>query len=155
MPTSPKYPFGVRMRHRFRSGILAVTLTAGLGAVAAVETVGPHTIEATPVSAVLVSGGGVSFRWLNVVNVPVTVDEALTGFSVIDDGYSNAQSGTVLLLTFAPGALRNGVGPDLVLLDAGNDLNQYRVRTSADGFAHEILVNANTDTGVDRSYFYG
>lgn len=119
------------------------------------ETIGPYEIEATPTAAVLLSGGGASFNWLNVVNNPVSLDQALTGFSVIDDGYGNAQSGTTLRITFAPGVLRNQSGPDLVLLDAGNDLNVYRVKTSYDGFTQEILVNASTDTGVDRSYFFG
>src|SRR5262245_27590035 len=73
-----------RNRHRWAP---AAALLAWFGAVGATETVGPHTIEATPVSAVLVSGGGVSFKWLNIVNSPLTLDEALTGFSVIDDGY--------------------------------------------------------------------
>lgn len=119
------------------------------------EIIGPYDIQATPTAAVLFSGGGASFNWLNVVNTSVSIDEAFTGFSVIDDGYGNAQSGTILRMTFAPGVLRNQPGADLVLLDAGNDLNQYRVRTSYDGFTQEILVNASTDTGVDRSYFFG
>jgi hypothetical protein len=118
------------------------------------EIVGSFDIAATPSSAVLLSGGGASWNWLNVLNAPVTLNDALTGFSVIDDGYANAQSGTLLRLTFTPG-VRNEPGPDLVLLDAGNDLNQYRIRTSYDSFSNEILVNASTDTGVDRSYYYG
>lgn len=139
-----------------RSGwIFAVA--AGLAAAGPVrgETIGPYNVVATPASAVLVSGGGALFNWLNVVNAPVSINEALTGFSVIDDGYANAQSGTTLRLTFDPGVLRNHPGSDLVLLDANNDLNQYRVRTSYDGFSREILVNASSDTGVDRNYYFG
>jgi hypothetical protein len=123
--------------------------------VAADEIIGPYTVVAAPTSAVLLTGGGASFNWLNVVNAPVSIDQALTGFSLIDDGYGNAQSGTTLRLTFAPGSLTNHAGPDLLLLDANNDGNQYRVATSHDGFSHEILVTASTDTGVDRNYFFG
>jgi hypothetical protein len=145
---------GTPVRPRRRTWI-AVTGLLMFGSANASETIGPYTIVATPTSAVLVSGGGPGFDWLNVVNAPVTLNDALTGFSVIDDGYANAASGSTIRLTFAPGVLRNHAGPDLVLFDANNDLNVYLVSTSHDGFTHMVASAASTDTGIDRLYFYG
>jgi len=119
------------------------------------ETIGPHTIIRTPSAASVASGGGAPFTWLNQANVPVNINEAFTGFSVITDGFANAPAGTTILVTFATGTLRNGPGPDLVLLDANSDTNVYLVATSHDGFSQQIVVSAFADTGVDRSYFVG
>jgi len=140
---------------RSRRWIGCVAVWALLGVAHAGENVGQHTIVATPTSAVLVSGGGANFTWLNVVNGPVSIDAALTGFSTIDDGYANAAAGTTLRLSFGPGVLQNQPGPDLVLLDANNDLNVYLVSTSHDNFGQQIVVSATVDTGVDRNYFLG
>lgn len=136
------------------TAILASLLTT-ISLAGGPETIGPHTIIATPSAASLVSGGGVPFTWLNEVNSPVTISDALSGFSIISDGFANAPSGTTILVTFAPGVLHNGPGNDLVLFDANSDTNVYRVRTSYDGFSQEILVSVFADTGVDRSYFLG
>jgi hypothetical protein len=122
---------------------------------AAAEIIGPYAVSATPVSVTLKSGGGASFTWLNVVNSPLTLQAALTGFSVLDDGYGNAQSGTTLRLVFAPGTLYNRPGADLVLFDAGNDLNIYLAASNYDNFSHQQVLSASTDTGLDRTYFFG
>ena len=127
----------------------------GTFAARASENVGAYTIVAAPTAATLVSGGGGAFTWMNAVNVPVSVGDAFTGFGIVDDGYTNAASGTTLQLSFAPGALVNQPGPDLVLFDADNNLNVYLVSTSADGFMHHIAASATTDTGINRSYFVG
>jgi len=119
------------------------------------ETIGPYTIVEAPIAATLTSGGGASFNWLNVVNTPVSINDAFTGFSIIEDGYANANAGTTIVVTFASGALHNGPGYDLVLFDANNDLNVYLVATSHDAFSQQIVVSSFIDTGEDRSYFYG
>lgn len=121
------------------------------------ETIGPYTIVEAPISATLTSGGGASFNWLNVVNASVSINEAFTGFSVIADGYSNGNAGTTIIVTFAPGSLHNGPGYDLVLFDAVNDGNTYRIAASHNNFASEMLLTSPdfTDTGVDRTYYFG
>jgi len=119
------------------------------------EIIGPYKVIDAPVQAQMLGGGGVSFNWLNVVNTPVSIQEAFTGFSIIADGYANANAGTTFLLTYAPGVLRNDPGPDLVLFDAGGTGNQYIVYTSYNNFNHPILVFPSVDTGEDRTYFYG
>ncbi len=119
------------------------------------EIIGPYTIVEAPIMATLTSGGGASFNWLNVVNAPVSINEAFTGFSIIADGYANANAGTTIVVTFASGALHNGPAYDLVLFDANDDLNVYLIATSHDGFSQQIVVTSFGDTGVDRSYFYG
>lgn len=121
------------------------------------ETIGPYTIISAPISATLTSGGGAQFNWLNVVNAPVSISDAFTGFSMIADGYANAQSGTTIVVTFASGVLHNGPGTDLILFDADNDVNTYRIATSYNNFTSETILTAQdfVDTGVDRSYYYG
>lgn len=131
--------------------VLALGAMALCGAAQAAETIGAYTIVATPTAASLVSGG--PFHWLNVVNAAISVNTAFTGSPMLDDGFGNAASGTDILLTFAPGTLRNGSGPDLVVFDADDNLNVYLVSTSADGFAHSISAAATTNTGVTRNYF--
>jgi len=145
----------MRYQTSYSVPIVAVILSAAN--VFGAETIGPYTVNQTPIAASLTSGGGGSFNWLNVANVPVSINEAFTGFSVIADGYANAPAGTTIILTFAPGSLYNGSGPDLVLFDADNDGNNYRVATSYNNFASEILLTPVNfiDTGVDRSFFYG
>lgn len=141
---------------RRRLRLWVFVLGAACFATARGETIGPYEVVAAPTSATLVIGGGAGFNWLNVVNAPVTIDEAFTGFSLIDDGYGNGSGGTTLLLTFAPGVLRNHPGPDLVLFDGSSQQKAYLVRTSHDGFVAQIVVaGAFSDTGVDRSYFFG
>ena len=136
-----------------RRALWSIGMCVALAGSSSGEIVGPYVIIAAPVEAELLAGGGASFDWLNVVNTPVSVDEAFTGLSVSADGFANAQSGTVVRLTFAPGTLVNRPGPDLVLLDAGNDLNVYVASTSHDGFTQSLVLNAITDTGEDRAYF--
>jgi hypothetical protein len=138
-----------------RLAICAIGASVPLVPAQAAEIIGPYTIVATPIAASLVSGGGPSFNWLNIANTPVSVNDAFTGFGVIDDGYANAASGSTLLLTFAPGTLVNQSGPDLVLFDADDNLNVYLVSTSADGFSHPIAASATASTGVTRNYFLG
>lgn len=136
--------------------VLAIGAMTPSGAATASEIIGPYTIVATPSAASLVfGGGGPQFNWLNIVNTPVTVNEAFTGFGLVDDGYANAEAGAAMLLSFAPGTLRNNAGPDLVLFDADNNLNVYLVSTSADGFSHQNVASATTNTGVTRNYFLG
>lgn len=123
----------------------------------AAESIGPYTVVHAPISASLTSGGGGPFNWLNVANMPVSINDAFTGFSVIADGYANAPAGTTIILTFGPGVLHNGSGADLILFDAENDSNTYRVATSNNSFSSEVILTAGdfTDTGDDRAYFYG
>lgn len=126
-----------------------------LSSVAHAEIIGDFLIVDTPVDAVVTHGGGATFTWLNVAQEPASIPTAFTGFSVIDDGYTNAAAGTRIELTFADGALRNGVGPDLVLLDADLDLNVYFVTISYDNFSQLHVISNFVDTGVDRTYYSG
>ena len=121
------------------------------------EVIGPYTVQSAPASASLVSGGGGITNWLNVVNAPVSINDAYSGFSLIDRGYANFTQGSVVQMNFASGTLVNGPGPDLLLLDGRYSFNSYSVSTSQDGFATQFAVSSSdlTDTGVRRSYYYG
>src|SRR5438477_2025698 len=65
------------------------------------ETIGPWVIAAAPISARLIAGGTFPSGWLNVVNAPVSYNEAFSGFSIIDRGYANLSSNTIIEMTFA------------------------------------------------------
>ena len=136
------------------AGLLALVFTLGVSSSPAFETIGPYNIQAAPISATLVAGGGGG--WLNVVNAPLSINDEFTGFSIIDDGHGNAASGTTIELTFAAGTAVNVAGNDLVMFDGRFSNNSYAVSTDFDGFAAELalLDTAFVDTGVVRSYYF-
>jgi hypothetical protein len=121
------------------------------------ELIGLWDVTA-PVSAQLVSGGdGPFFNWLNVANAPVTVEEAFSGHGILNDGYANFSTDTVVELAYGQGVLRNGPGDDLVLFDGRFDANSFGVTTSFDGFSSELslFAGAFVNTGLTRSYYFG
>ena len=127
------------------------------GTTAQAELIGVWDVLA-PASAQLISGGdGDFFDWLNVVDVPVGIEEAFSGNSVLDDGYANFSRDTVVELGYGEGLLRNGPGADLVLFDARFDANSFAVTTSFDGFESQLLLLAPmfVHTGETRRYYYG
>ncbi|MAW60759.1 MAG: hypothetical protein CMJ94_07985 [Planctomycetes bacterium] len=108
-----------------------------------------------PDTASLIAGGGSIFNWLNVVNVPVTIEEAMTSMPVEDAGYANADVGTVIEVKFASG-VTNNAGPDIAMLDSVYDVGSYAIRTDYDGFAASVV--ADMAVGVyctSEAYFYG
>jgi hypothetical protein len=132
---------------------IAGSLTA---ARAEAELIGVWDLEA-PVSAQLLSGGTSEFfDWLNVVNAPVTIEEAFTGFGILDDGYANFSRDTVVELGYEEGVALNRAGNDLVLFDARFDANSFAVSTSFDEFQNELflLASAFVYTGETRHYYY-
>lgn len=114
------------------------------------ETIGPFDIQQAPASAT----GNFTQYWGNVVNTPVTINEAFSGFSIIDDGFINVGSGEFYEVTFNP-PIVNGTGSDIVVFDARYDAGDYTLRTSYDGFSATFVPSGWVDTGVDRSYYYG
>jgi hypothetical protein len=114
------------------------------------ETIGPFDIEQAPESAT----GSVGATWGNVVNTPVTVNEAFSGFSIIDDGFINISAGDFYEVTFNPPVV-NVTGPDIVVFDARYDAGAYTLRTSYDGFSASFVPSSWVDSGVDQSYYYG
>lgn len=143
--------------HRFLSAValcgLLVVLT--LPSSLASEIIGPYTIESAPVSAQVIAVGGSLWGWVNVVDSYVSVNDAFTGFSILDDGYANP-TGLTLELTFAPGTVVNATGNDLVLFDGRFSLNSYAVSTDYDNFTAELALpdTVFVDTGLDRVYYY-
>lgn len=109
-----------------------------------------------PVSAHLVSGeDGEFFDWLNVVNASVTIEEAFTGHSILDDGYANFSTDTIVELNYDEGVLFNATGNDLVVFDAHFEANAYAIATSFDDFLTELTVSANTFLYEPRFYYFG
>lgn len=141
---------------RIQRTLVGVTMGLVVSAASAQETIGPWEILAAPVSATLVAGGDGTFGWLNVVDRPVSLSEAFSGFSIIDDGFANADAGTIIEVTFALGDVVNIDGPDIVLFEARFDDGAYAVSTEYDGFLMEFFLplGAFQDTGVDRDYYY-
>ena len=105
-------------------------------------------------TATLISGGGVSFAWLNdTANAAVTLDQAMTDAPLEDFGFANADSGTVLEYTF-PGGIQNVVGNDVVVFDIQYDAGQYSVASDYDGFAAQVGTAGWVNTGVGGNYWY-
>lgn len=137
--------------------LAAMLMAAGTGTIVRAEIIGSYDIVAAPIDARLVAGGqNVQFGYLNIVNAPVTIEQAFTGFSILDDGYANGAAGTTIEVEFTPGLVKNNPGPDLVLFEARYDAGEYRIRTDYDGFATALFLGAAdfADTGVDRAYYY-
>lgn len=120
------------------------------------EIVGPYNIVQAPVSAQLISGGGPSWAWCNVVNSAIDLNTAFSGSPIIDDGYCNGTTGTTVQVEFGS-PIVNGAGNEFVMFDGRFSPNDYRVATNWDNFGATLLLPANafTDTGVDRDYYYG
>lgn len=131
--------------------IAALTLAAGA---ASAETIGGYTIVDTPVRARLVAGGGAGWDWLNVVNAPVSVNDAFSGSLLADDGYANGPAGTTVEATFAAGALVNNPGVDFIFVDSRYSLNEYNIYIDADGFTTPQFAGGAAGTGEFRNYFY-
>lgn len=129
--------------------VLGVVLLFGLP-LAAQETIGPFDIGQAPASAT----GSVGIYWGNIVNVPVSINDAFSGFSIIDDGWINISVGDFYEVTFSP-PIVNGVGPDVVIFDAHYDFGDYTLRTSYDGFSATWIPAGWVDTGETRLYYYG
>lgn len=141
------------MRSRLTTVLLAGALLCATAL--AQETIGSWELKAAPVSAALIQGGGPDWDSINVVNVPIDVNTAFSGFSLIDAGYANGQTGTTLEMTFAPGILVNQIGTDLVLFDTFS-FSDYAVSTEYDGFAATVAVPFAkfSDTGEQRAYYF-
>jgi hypothetical protein len=129
--------------------VLVFVLLVGLP-LTAQETIGPFDIGQAPVSAT----GSVGPYWGNVVNVPVSINDAFSGFSIIDDGWINISVGDFYEVTFSP-PIVNGIGPDIVVFDAHYDFGDYTLRTSYDGFSASWIPTGWVDTGETRLYYYG
>lgn len=118
------------------------------------QTLGPWDLV-PPDSASLVSGGGSIFDWLNVVNSAVTLSQAMSSSPIENQGFANAETGTVVEVFFS-GGVTNNAGADLVILDAAFDYGLYQVSSDFDGFAASVGVDILT-SGVfaaNSSYYY-
>ena len=83
--------------------------------------------------------------------------EAFTESSLIDRGYANFNEDSLIEFRFCPGTLRNDTGPDLVVFDARLTTNSYAVSTDHDGFAAELLLEADVELqpiGETRTFFF-
>ncbi len=148
----------VSVMKRFNRLLVALLAVAFAGSANA-TIIGIWDIKAAPVSASALSGApsGSYNQWLNVVDMPIGVDEALSGENILDDGIANMTTDALFELSFAPGSALNITGTDLVLFDARYDAGVYAVSTSFDEFATEITlpVDAFIDTGESRDYYFG
>lgn len=107
-----------------------------------------------PDAAALVAGGGSIFDWLNVANVPISLNDAMTSMPVEAAGYANADTGTVVEVKFA-GGVTNGAGPDVAMLDSVYDVGSYAIRSDYDGFAASVVADMSLGTYcTSASYYY-
>lgn len=107
-----------------------------------------------PDTASLVAGGGGIFAWLNVANVALTLEQAMTSVPIEDAGYANADVGTIVEVKFASG-VTNNVGPDVAMLDSVYDVGSYAISTDYDGFAASVVADMSVGTYcTSKSYYY-
>lgn len=137
--------------HSGQNHVVANQPTAFTGGILA-QTLGPWELS-PPTSASLVSGGGVSFGWLNTSNAALSLSAAMASSPIENGGYANADLGTVIEIAFAGGVV-NDTGADLVLLDAEFDVGTYTVSSSFDGFASSVAVDTAFGTLVSTVGYY-
>ena len=136
---------------------LAATLAVLLSPLArSQEIVGPWVIGAIPVEATVIRAQGTSAGWLNVTNTPITLEETLTTTPLGDTGIANLLPRSEFELRFAPGALINGDGAELLFLEARYDAGGLDISTALDGFQTwtRVLPSDFLPSGVERLYFY-
>ncbi|MHC4824635.1 MAG: hypothetical protein ACYTEP_11560 [Planctomycetota bacterium] len=117
------------------------------------QTLGPWELTA-PDSAAQIVGPGSSFGWLNVVNNPVTLSEAMSSDPIESAGFANAAAGDTIEVTFLNG-VTNRPGADLVMLDSQFDLGIYAISSDFDGFSSSVSVDTTFGIQVaSTSYYY-
>jgi hypothetical protein len=132
----------------------AVAVVSAMGAVPSTraEVIGDFKVIDAPIAATQTGGPSLVSNWLNVTPTAVSVAEAFTGFSLIDNGFQ-VNAGTSIDLFFDAGVAANHGGPDLVLLDADAGLNVYLVTVFDQDEPIIRSISATVDTGVTRDYF--
>jgi hypothetical protein len=122
------------------------------------ETIGTWEILSAPKSATFQTGNPQAvINWMNVKNADISISDAFSGMSVIDDGLGNIPTNSVIEMTFAPGTALNKPGTDLVLFEARFTEGSYLLSTSYDGYNSSVsIVQSNfVFTGLNRAYYYG
>jgi len=137
---------------------LALGLSLGLAfsPSASATMIGSWDVQSAPTSASMLSGttSGHINGWLNTVNAPITVNDALSGPNILEAGIANLYNSS-FQLTFGSGSVLNNAGADLVLFDARYDAGFYAISSSYDGFSNtfSIAPSAFITTGESRSYY--
>lgn len=123
---------------------------------ASATMIGAWDVQSAPTSASMISGtnSGHINGWLNTVNAPITINDALSGPNILDAGIANLFNSS-FQLTFGSGSVLNNAGADLVLFDARYDAGYYAISSSYDDFSNifSILPSAFISTGESRSYY--
>jgi len=133
-------------------GVVAAPI-AECNAQQSTSTIGPWDLIA-PDSATLLSGGGASFYWLNVVNAPVTVEEAMTSVPMDVQGFANPDYGTEIQVDFQSGVVNNP-GADLVMLESAFDKGSYAIYSDYDNYVARVDVyTTNGIIASDQDYYY-
>ncbi len=122
------------------------------------ETIGIWEIQSAPTSATFQTGDPQAvITWMNVNNVNISISDAFSGMSVIDDGLGNIPSNSIMEMTFAPGTALNVPGNDLVVFEARFTPGSYLISTSYDNYSSSVsILQSNfVFTGLSRAYYYG
>ena len=121
------------------------------------EMIGGWNILSAPTSATFQTGNPKSLiMWINVNNTNISISDAFSGMSVIDDGLGNVPSNSIITMAFAPGTALNMPGTDLVLFEAF-DHGSYTLSTSYDNYASSVTILSSqfVSTGLEKEYYYG
>jgi len=141
------------MHHqRFIAALSSVVSCSGAAFdLALADEIGPWTVRPAT-SAELIEGGGGAWGWINVINTYVSINNAFSGAPIVDDGYANADAGTIIEVVFDP-PVANRPGPDLVMFDVRWDAGEYLISTDFDDFLAQAAPSV-IDSGEGREYYY-
>lgn len=94
--------------------------------------------------------------WFKKTQTEVNLTTALTGHSIVDDGWV-FWTGETFTVSFASGMLVNGEGNDLVLFNGNWSPENDAVSSSHDGFTAESVLGYTTgwaSTGVTGTWYF-
>ena len=118
--------------------------------------IGSWDVQSAPTSASMLSGttSGYLNTWMNVVNTPISVNDALSGPNILDAGIANLNN-ALFQLTFGSGSVLNNAGDDLVLFDGRYDAGSYAISSSYDDFSNVLSITSADfiATGESREYY--
>jgi hypothetical protein len=118
--------------------------------------IGSWDVQSAPTSASMLSGttSGYLNTWMNVVNTPISVNDALSGPNILDAGIANLNN-ALFQLTFGSGSVLNNAGDDLVLFDSRYDAGSYAISSSYDDFSNVLSIKSADfiTTGESREYY--
>lgn len=136
---------------------IIIAMMAFIGTASYGEVIGEWNILSAPISATFQTGNPRSvIKWTNVNNANISISDAFSEMSVIDDGLGNLPNNSTITMTFSPRTALNIPGVDLVLFEAFDE-GSYSMSTDYDNFSSSLIIGPSQFlfTGIENEYYYG